>query len=116
MANKKRNLYRLQAQIHRYRLQHSPIYQDLVHAPDHIIQEFLSTLNPLDRKYAAKMISDAQMDVALTRLDQLDPTPWEHRHQNCLFDGGRTELPQDEDHDVFAPREGFIVNREAYGV
>lgn len=116
MANKKRTLYRLHKQIHKHRLHTSPVYAELAHAPEMIIEEFLLSLNPLDRKYAEKRISDARMDVALTRLDQLDPTPWEHQHDNCFSNGGRSDEQQDEEHDVFAPREGFIVNREAYGV
>ena len=116
MANKKRTLYRLHKQIHKHRLHTSPVYAELAHAPEMIIEEFLLSLNPLDRKYAEKRISDARMDVALPRLDQLDPAPWEHQHDNCFSNGGRSDEQQDEEHDVFAPREGFIVNREAYGV
>lgn len=116
MANKKRNLHRMHKQIHRHRLHTSPIYGELAHAPKAVAEEFISSLNPLDQKYARKRIEDARMDVALTRIDQLDPAPWEHQHEHCFFNGGRSDEQSDPEHDVFAPREGFIVNREAYGV
>ena len=47
MANKKRTLYRLHKQIHKHRLPTSPVYAELAHAPEMIIEEFLLSLNPL---------------------------------------------------------------------
>lgn len=115
MANKKRNLSRLHRQIYTHTLRTTPIYAEMVNAPDHVIQGFLDDFsNPLDRKYAAGRIADARMDVAITRLEQLDPAPWEHQHPNCMMNGLRSERATGSDNEVFAPRDGFLVDPEAY--
>jgi|SRR6478736_3375261 len=102
------------AGINQHRLRNSPVYAELAVAPAMVRHHWLSTLlNPLQRRYAEGRINDAMMDIALSRIDQLDPTPFMHQHEGCPVFGARS-AEQESEHDVFAPREGYITDPEAY--
>jgi len=91
----------------------STLYAELAHAPEALQREFLESIpNPLVRRYAAQRVADATFDVAITRIEKLDPYPYEHQHEGCPMHGARGQ--ERDEHDVFLPREGFITDEEAY--
>lgn len=95
----------------------SEVYEQMAHAPEEFRASFLQSFrNPLVKRYAAKRIEEAVTDLALKRMadNELDPLPFIHDHGNCPVSGFRFP-EQDSEHEVFAPREGYVANREAYG-
>lgn len=107
--------YRLRKSIYNHQLRTSEIYAELADAPQSIQHAFLHTLsNRLTRRYVSMRIMDAMMDLALTRLDELDPVPFEHVHEGCFLHEARGEQSEDDEHDVFKPRLGYISDPEAY--
>jgi hypothetical protein len=102
--------------IFEHRKRTSPVYAEVAAAPEFVQEAFLAKFsNVLTRKYAAARIQDAQMDVALARIDQLDPYPYVHEHEDCPYSGIRSGTPEG-DHARFKPRDGFITDRGAYDV
>lgn len=100
--------------IYRHQMHTSGIYAQMATAPDFIQEQFLDSLpNILVRRYAEKRIKDAAMDIALARIDEIDPYPFEH--EGCPASGARSAEPEG-DHAVFQPRDGFITDRSRYDV
>lgn len=101
--------------IFEHKKRNSRIYAELAEAPIAYREAFLASLpNVLVRRYAAQRMEDAATDIALARManNELDPYPYEHQHEGCIVNGQRTDT-QDA-HDIFAPREGFVADPNAY--
>lgn len=111
----KREARRVRKAIFEHQKRTSGIYAEMAEAPIEFREHFLGTFrNVLVRKYAAKRIEEAVTDLALKRManNEHDPFPYVHEHPGCIVNGQRTN--EQDAHDVFSPREGFVADEEAY--
>lgn len=114
----KSQAHRLRKSIYAHQMRTSHLYAELADAPPTMQETFLHTFtNPLTRRYVAARIADATMDLALSRLGDLDPHPFEHIHEGCAMNEARAaEVDEETEHTVFKPRLGFVQDRSKYSL